>query len=609
MKILGISCNYHDAAACLLVDGTIVAAVQEERFSRIKHDDRLPVAAMGYCLAESGIDAGALDVVAFYEKPLSRFGRFMETMLTVVPRGLPQFLEAIPAWSTKKLWLEAHIDRALYDLGAKRSIAKSYIPHHLSHAASAYYPSPFPDAAVLTADGVGEHATTTIGRGEGERLELLSQITFPHSLGLLYSAFTYYCGFRVNSGEYKLMGLAPYGSPVYAELIRRELIDLKPDGSFMLNMQYFTYEHGLKMLGKNFETLLGGPARKPESEITKREMDIAASIQQVTEEAMLNLARQAMRITGSRNLCLAGGLALNCVANGRIWRDLKPEGMWIQPAAGDAGGALGAALETAARGTEEKPGWRAKAQHSMQGSLLGPSYAEDEIKQWLDHLGVAYRKVEKTDLPKAVAQLVADQKVVGLLQGRMEYGPRALGNRSIIGDPRSTKMQSLINRKVKFRESFRPFAPAILETRVNDYAEFSGSSPYMLMVAKMRNSTQGQSEHAENELMERLWSVSSPLPAVTHVDCSARLQTVSEQSNAGFFAILQAFEELTGCPALINTSFNVRGEPIVCTPDDALACFMRSEIDALVLETFIVGKDAIPERLKQAKDIYERVLD
>lgn len=582
MNILGISCWYHDAAACLVQDGRIVAAAQEERFTRRKHDPAFPEHAIAYCLREGGLTTGDLDVVAFYDKPFLKFERLLETYVATAPRGLASFVKAMPLWLRQKLWIP---DLLAKQLGFHGKLV--FPEHHESHAASAFFPSPFDRAAFLTTDGVGEWATTSYGVGDGNRIRLLAEIRFPHSLGLLYSAFTYFTGFRVNSGEYKLMGLAPYGEPRYVDVILDELIDLKEDGSFRLNMAYFTYAHGLRMTGRRFEQLFGGPRREPEAPLTQREMDLARSIQVVTEEAMLRMARHVHRETGERNLCLAGGVALNCVANGRLLREGPFEQVWIQPAAGDAGGALGAALmawhDYLGHPRTPEPG------DAMQGSYLGPAFDDNAVAAYLDREGIPYERYDEPALADHVAGLLASGKVVGWFQGRMEFGPRALGNRSILADPRGRDVQRTVNLKIKFRESFRPFAPSVLAERVNDVFELDAPSPYMLLVAAVRGA------RIEGEGLDRLRHIDSPVPAVTHVDGSARIQTVHAATNPRYDRLLRAFEAKTGCPVLVNTSFNVRGEPIVCTPEDAYRCFRHTHIDALVLGSFVIRKDMFPD--------------
>jgi carbamoyltransferase len=599
MKLLGISCYYHDSAACLIDDGRIVAAAQEERFTRKKHDAGFPYHAVRYCLAEGGVTdggAGGLGGVVFYDKPLLKFHRILETYLAVVPRGLRSYVQAVPFWLKEKLWIPPEIAEALERCGLARPVDIYFTEHHESHAASAFYPSPFEEAAVLTLDGVGEWATTTIGVGEGHRLELLREIPFPHSLGLLYSAFTYFTGFKVNSGEYKLMGLAPYGTPRYADLIRRELIDLREDGSFRLNMDYFGYLDGLAMTNDRFARLFGGAPRSPESRITRREMDLARSIQEVTEEAVLRLAREARTLTGKRFLCLAGGVALNCVANGVLLRAGIFDDLWIQPASGDAGGALGAPLAVW-HNALGKPRRITAGRDAMQGALLGPEFSRDQIKAFLDDRGLPSTELSDAEWAPALARLLADEKVLGVCQGRMEFGPRALGGRSIVGDARSPKMQSVMNLKIKYRESFRPFAPSVLEEKVGEYFELDRPSPYMLLVADVRKERQIPADEGDEETTDLIAWVNRPrsdIPAVTHVDFSARIQTVSREDSPRYHALIAEFEQLTGCAVIVNTSFNVRGEPIVCTPEDAYRCFLRTEMDYLVLGPFLLEKKAQP---------------
>ena len=602
MDILGISAYYHDSAACLVRDGKIVAAAQEERFTRKKHDPGFPSNAVRYCLAEGGIGKGGkVDAVAFYDKPVLKFGRLLETYMGTSPLGLKSFMMAVPTWLKDKLWISMHIEEAFEKLGVGIGEELYFPEHHESHAASAFYPSPFDEAAVLTLDGVGEWASTTIGHGKGNRLELLEEMRFPHSLGLLYSAFTYFTGFKVNSGEYKLMGLAPYGEPKYSDLIRRELVDIRDDGSFRLNMEYFGYLDGLTMTNERFAKLFGGPARKAETEITQREMDLAASIQEVTEEIVLKLARHAREATGCANACLAGGVALNCCANGKLLRAKVFDRLWMQPASGDAGGALGAALYVwhNAKGGERVRDGR---HDIMQGAYLGPKFSDEEIREYLDAKGYRYEyHGEREERAARIAELIAEEKVVGCLEGRMEFGPRALGNRSILGDARSPKMQSIMNLKIKYRESFRPFAPSCLEERVSDFFELDEPSPYMLLVAQVKEGRCRKAEAAGVPMMERINQVRSDVPAITHVDWSARVQTVNEETNPDYYAILKAFEARTGYGILINTSFNVRGEPIVCTPEDAYRCFMRTEMDVLVLGGCILHKGEQPE-WKEARE-------
>jgi carbamoyltransferase len=600
VKLLGISAFYHDSAACLVDEGRIVAAAQEERFTRKKHDEGFPGNAVRYCLAEGGVKPGELGGVVFYDKPLLKFHRILETYLSTVPRGLRSAVMALPLWLRDRLWIPPQIQDALEECGVGEVPEIFFTEHHESHAASAFYPSPFEEAAVLTLDGVGEWATTTIGVGEGNRLRLIREIAFPHSLGLLYSAFTYFTGFKVNSGEYKLMGLAPYGEGKFTDLIKRELVDVREDGSFRMNMDYFGYMDGLEMTNDRFARLFGGPPRPPESPITQREMDLARSIQEVTEEIVLKLARHAREITGKRNLCMAGGVALNCVANGVLLRAGVFDDLWIQPAAGDAGGALGAPLavwhnamgkpRTVGRSSAGKP------KDAMQGALLGPEFSRAQIKEYLDAQGYPYEELSDAEWAGRIAGIIAGENVIGLCQGRMEFGPRALGGRSIIGDARSPKMQSVMNLKIKYRESFRPFAPSVLEERVSDYFELDRPSPYMLLVADVVPSRRIPKRGDERDLPLTEWvnRPRSDVPAITHVDYSARIQTVGEESPR-YHAILQEFEKLTGYGVIVNTSFNVRGEPIVCTPEDAYRCFMRTEMDYLVLGPFLLEKKAQPE--------------
>ena len=594
MNILGISAYYHDAAAALVQDGKIVAAAQEERFTRIKHDHAFPIHAIEYCLAEGGCSEAAIDAVVFYEKPISKFSRIMETYFSVAPRGLSSFMMAIPLWVRQKLWIPLLIENQLKKIGSGMD-ALYLCEHHQAHAASSFYPSPFPEAAVLTMDGVGEWATSTIGVGSGNTMQLLKELHFPHSPGLLYSALTYFTGFRVNSGEYKLMGLAPYGDPRYVQLIFDTLLDLKEDGSFRMNMEYFGYLDGLRMTNPKLDELFGGPPRKPESEITQREMDIAASIQVVIEEIVLRMARHARKITGLKNLCLSGGVALNCVANGRLLREQIFDDIYIQPASGDAGGALGAALfcwHQMLSNTRQADG----IHDSMQGSYFGPGFSDNETGSWLQTKGYPAKQLDQPAWAEKIAELIAGGSVIGLFQGRMEFGPRALGCRSIIGDARSAEMQTTMNLKIKYRESFRPFAPSCLAETADSYFELDRPSPYMLIVADVQKEHRiVPAELKEDTLATQINQARSDIPAVTHVDYSARIQTVTRQSNEPYYLIIKAFEELTGCGVIINTSFNVRGEPIVCTPEDAYRCFMRTEMDYLVLGSYLLAKDEQPD--------------
>lgn len=592
--ILGLSAYYHDSAAALVVDGKVVAAAQEERFTRVKHDHRFPVRAVGYCLGQAGLAPGDIDHVAFYEKPYLKFERLLETYLGVAPAGFGSFMKAMPLWIHEKLRLPGEIGRGLGGGYAGRYV---FPEHHESHAASAFFPSPFGEAAILTIDGVGEWATATLGHGSGNRITLTHEMRFPHSLGLLYSAFTYFCGFRVNSGEYKLMGLAPFGEPKYERLIFERLIDLKKDGSFRMDMSYFNYCAGLTMTSRKFERLFGGPPRRPESPITRRECDMAASIQKVTEEIMLRMAAHLHGLTGSRNLCLAGGVALNCVGNGRLVRESPFERIWIQPASGDAGGALGAALFVWHQLLENKR--TPQAPDGQRASLLGPEFSPDDTERVLRERKATYRRIsEAGGLLEQVANHISNGKVVGWMQGRMEFGPRALGARSILGDARNPRMQSLMNQKIKFRESFRPFAPIVLRDRACEYFEMKPGeeSPYMLVVAPVRadkllasRATPGGAEG-----LGVINEARSVIPAVTHVDNSARVQTVDRERNPRLFGLLESYAAQTGCPVMINTSFNVRGEPVVCTPGEAYRCFMATDIDVLVIGDFILLKEEQP---------------
>ena len=590
--ILGISAFYHDSAACLLRDGEIVAAAQEERFTRKKGDASFPENAVAYCLGTVGIEASDLDWVGFYDKPLLKFERILETYLGLAPLGFRQFLKAGPLWIKDKLFLDRNLRRGLG--GYEGDVL--YAEHHESHAASAFYPSPFETAAILTVDGVGEWATTSLGVGRGSEIDLIKELHWPDSLGLLYSAFTYFTGFKVNSGEYKVMGLAPYGEPKYVDLIYRELMDLRDDGSFTLNQKYFDYLGGLTMTNGAFADLFGGPPRVPESKLTQREMDLARSIQEVCEEVMLRMTRWVHQETGLPRLCLAGGVALNCVGNGRILREGPFEDIWIQPAAGDAGGALGVAQLIWHRHCN-KPRAVSGARDQMKGTRLGPTFAPEAIERFMASQGAAYERFERDALLQRVARLLADGNVIGWFNGRMEFGPRALGARSILGDPRSPKMQAQMNIKIKFREGFRPFAPSVLRERVGDYFEIDAASPYMLLVAPVNQERQTPMTDEQQGLwgIDRLNVPRSDIPAVTHVDYSARIQTVDREDSPDYYDLIKQFDGLTGCPLLINTSFNVRGEPIVCTPNDAYRCFMRTDMDYLVLGPFLLKKGDQPE--------------
>jgi carbamoyltransferase len=591
MRILGLSAFYHDSAAVLLQEGEIVAAAQEERFSRIKHDATFPKGAVAWCLSRA---AGPLDAVVYYEKPLLKFERILTTALAVAPRGFTAFAAAMPDWLHHKLWLPSVIEEELEKLGCRR-VPIFFSGHHEAHAASAFFPSPFERAAILTLDGVGEWTTTALGRAHGNELELLREQRFPHSLGLLYSAFTHHCGFRVNSGEYKLMGLAPYGEPRFAETIRQKLIDLRDDGSFRLNLDYFGYLRGQTMTSARFAALLGAPARKAEDPLTQLHCDLARSIQEVTEEIVRRLARTLHRETGEENLCLAGGVALNCVANGRLLREGPFKNIWIQPAAGDAGGALGAAL--ALHHLHFKASRPTPAGDAMRGAFLGPEFNDEEICAALNQAGLTGRRLNTDELYPYLARAIADNKVVGFCQGRAEFGPRALGARSILADARSPQMQSQLNLKIKFRESFRPFAPAVLAERAAEYFDLAMPSPYMLFTAPVQAARRTQSPSTAHELSARVHEIRSDIPAVTHLDYSARVQTVDARENPALHALLTAFDRLTGCPVLINTSFNVRGEPPVCHPREAIACFLDTGIDTLALGNYVIEKSELPPEL------------
>jgi len=640
VSILGLSAFYHDSAACLVIDGDIVAAAQEERFTRIKHDHRFPLNAARYCLSEAGLNANQLDYVGFYDKPLLKFDRLLETYLDYSPSGFSSFLKSMPLWMREKLWMPDLIrtelakangeddERKAKKLGKQFKWKLLFGDHHESHAASAFYPSPFEEAAILTIDGVGEWATSSIGIGKSNEITLLKELRYPDSLGLLYSAFTYYTGFKVNSGEYKVMGLAPYGEPKYVVAIKDNLLEIGDDGSLRMNHEYFSYSQGLRMTNRAFDKLIGGPPRKPESRITQREMDLARSIQVITEEVILKMAAYAKRETQMKYLCLAGGVALNCVANGRVLREVPFEEIWIQPAAGDAGGSLGIALaiwhrylDQPRRSAEQTGAWEparssvanglAPYADGMKGSFLGPRDSDKAIEDFLISKGARYRKYSRADLPEAIADILAQGKVVGLHQGRMEFGPRSLGARSIIGDARSPEMQSVMNLKIKYRESFRPFAPSVLRERVSDWFELDTDSPYMLLVADVAAQKRRSLTDDEKALwgIEKLNIKRSDIPAVTHVDYSARIQTVRRETNPLFWEILEAFGSRTGCPVLVNTSFNVRGEPIVCTPADSYRCFMRTEMDYLVLENCLLDKREQPPFEEKAEWRSEFKLD
>ncbi|MHC4130921.1 MAG: carbamoyltransferase family protein [Planctomycetota bacterium] len=604
MNILGISAFYHDSAAALVRDGEIVAAAQEERFTRKKHDHRFPTHAVDYCLEAGQISGEQLDYVVFYEKPLLKFERLLETYIGYAPRGFKQFLQGIPVWLRQKLHLPREMDKALHNKYKGRYV---FTEHHESHAASAFFPSGFEEAAILTMDGVGEWTTASYGIGKGNKVKLSHEIHFPHSLGLLYSAFTYFTGFKVNSGEYKLMGLAPYGEPKYYDLIIKELIDIKEDGSFRLNMSYFPYCHKMVMTGTKFEKLFGGPPRKPESPLTQREMDMAASVQAVTEEIMLKAAKHVRHETGMKNLVLAGGVALNCVGNGRILRESNFENIWIQPAAGDAGGALGAALFVWYQllGHERK----VDSIDKQHASLLGPAYTNEQIRQFLESVGAKYHTINNdAELSEKVSDLLNQEKVIGWFQGKMEFGPRALGNRSIIGDARSEKMQSVMNLKIKFRESFRPFAPCVLRDDVSEYFEMKPNqdSPYMLLVAGLKKEKRIKADNEKQDLkgLDKLKTKRSVVPAITHVDYSARVQTVDSERHPKLYRLMSLFKAKTGTPVIINTSFNIRGEPIVCSPEHAYRCFMATNMDVLVMENQLLYKEEQPQAVQHEIDKY-----
>lgn len=610
-RILGISAFYHDSAAALVENGVIVAAAQEERFTRIKHDPAFPARAAAFCLAEAGCGLSGIDHVVFYDKPLLTFERLIETYLATVPRGFASFRKAMPVWMKEKLFQERMLRRELGSLGGVKRWDGSllFTEHHQAHAASAFFASPFDSAAVLTMDGVGEWCTTSVSHGRGNDLTILNEIQFPHSLGLLYSAFTYYTGFKVNSGEYKVMGLAPYGEPRYAQTILDHLVDLKPDGSFRLDQRYFNYATGLTMTSPAFHDLFGGPPRRPETPLTQREMDLAASVQAVTEEAVMRLARFARRETGERQLCLAGGVALNCVANGKLLAEGVFDDIWVQPASGDAGGAVGAALAAWHQhvGAPRAPA----ATDSMRGSFLGPAYGQNEIERRLAASGAVFRSVSEDEAIAATVDALVEEKAVGWMQGRMEFGPRALGGRSILGDARSPRMQKVLNLKVKYRESFRPFAPSVRREDVADWFDLDADSPYMLIVAPVREERRRAAADAKANGkpsfgIDRLNEVRSEIPAVTHVDYSARVQTVTRETNPRYWDLLTAFKARTGCPILVNTSFNVRGEPVVESPEDAFRCFMGTEIEQLVVGNCILRKEDQPASLKRDyKDEFE----
>ncbi len=602
MNILGISAWYHDSSACLVQDGLISAAVQEERFTRKKHDSSFPKNAIEYCLEEKGLSPSDIDAIVFYEKPFIKFERLLETYLAFAPKGFSSFKEAMPLWIKDKLFQKSLLIKELNDVLGEEVIWKErllFSEHHLSHAASAFYPSPFKRAAVLTMDGVGEWTTTSLAIGNGKDLNVHKEIHFPHSVGLLYSAFTYYTGFKVNSGEYKLMGLAPYGEPKYAELIKDHLIDIKDDGSFQLNMDYFDYCTGLAMTNDKFGNLFGGQPRRPETELTQREMDLASSVQKVVEEIIIKLTKNIAEETGEKNLCLAGGVALNCVSNGLLLREKIFENIWVQPASGDAGGALGAAL--AAYHIRYKKNRVISKRDAMSGSYLGPKFRKKEVLESLNTLGAVYTQLSENQIIEETAKALAEGKAIGWMHGRMEFGPRALGARSIVADPRSTSMQKQLNLKVKYRESFRPFAPSVLREYISEWFEIDSDSPYMLFVANVKKDKRIKTSKGDKHLfgIDKLNIPRSLVPAITHIDYSARIQTVHEDTNPRYHSLISRFEEITGCPLIVNTSFNVRGEPIVCTPEDAFHCFMGTELDVLVIENFLLHKEQQDESLKE----------
>tara|TARA_B100000575_G_C23110470_1_gene641420 strand:- start:49 stop:1872 length:1824 start_codon:yes stop_codon:yes gene_type:complete len=605
MYLLGISAYYHDSSACILKDDKIIAAVQEERFTRRKNDNSFPINSINYCLKEANIHKREIDNVIFYDKPFLKFERIIETYLAFAPRGIQSFIYSMPIWLKEKLFQKNLIIKELRKLDKNVDWKKKLLfsEHHLSHAASAFYPSPFEEAAILTMDGVGEWATSSLSFGKNNKITILKEMYFPHSLGLLYSAFTYYIGFKVNSGEYKLMGLAPYGQPKYYDIIKENLIDIKDDGSFFLNMDYFNYCVGLTMTNRKFDRLFGGPARKNESEITQKEMDIASSIQLVTEEIILKTVKHLKQISNTKNLCLSGGVALNCVANGRILKSKIFENIWIQPASGDAGGSLGAAYATYFIKYNKLR--KVNRYDTMQSSLLGPQYSEKEIEDSLQKNNMKFKKYKENEVYKFVSQKLVEQKTIGWMQGRMEFGPRALGCRSILADPRAADMQKKLNLKIKFRESFRPFAPSVIEEKLSDWFNTAQISPYMLFVSKVQSSKRIKIINEKFTKIDQINNKRSSIPAVTHVDYTARIQTVSEKSNTKFYKLLEEFFKITGCPILINTSFNVRGEPIVCSPDDAINCFMSTDLDILVMQNYILIKSEQDKKNKLKKIKYK----
>ena len=610
MYILGISAYYHDSAVCLIQDGDIIAAAQEERFTRIKHYSAFPSNAIKYCLKEAKINPGQIENIVFYEKPFLKFERLLETYLAFAPKGFVSFSKAIPVWIKDKLFQKSSLTnefKTLFGKDINWGERLLFSEHHLSHAASAFYPSPFERAAILTLDGVGEWSTTSLAVGKGKDIKVIKEIKFPHSLGLLYSAFTYYTGFKVNSGEYKVMGLAPYGKPRYANLIKENLINIADDGSFQLDMSFFNYATDLTMTNKKFDELFGGPPRKSETNLTQREMDLAASIQKVTEEIIIKLAKDISKETGEKNLCLAGGVALNCVANGILLREKIFDHIWIQPAAGDAGGALGAALSTWHQ-HHNKERFASKQLDAMKGTYLGPEFSEVEIESALKACGAIFKKLSEAEMIEEVVSALIDEKAIGWMQGRMEFGPRALGGRSIIADPRSPKMQKKLNLKVKYRESFRPFAPSILREDISEWFEHDTDSPYMLLVADVKKDKRSVMTLEEESLfgIEKLNVPRSSVPAITHVDYSARIQTVHATTNPRYHALISRFKEKTGCPLLVNTSFNVRGEPIICSPIDAFKCFMATEMDLLAVGNYVLNKEQQDKALKENyKELYE----
>jgi len=610
MYILGISAFYHDSGACLIHNGKIIAAAQEERFSRIKHDSSFPINSINYCLHEANIEGSNVEKIVFYEKPFLKFERLLETYLSFAPKGFASFVKAMPIWIKEKLFQKSFLLKELKKLFGDKIDWRDrllFSEHHLSHAASAFYPSPFNSAAILTIDGVGEWTTTSYGIGKGNSLKLIKEIHFPHSLGLFYSAFTYYLGFKVNSGEYKVMGLAPYGDPKYIDIIKNNLIKINEDGSFQLNLKYFSFPTGLKMTNNKFNSLFNAPPRKSEIDLTQREMDIAASVQKVTEEIVIKMAKHIRNISKEKNLCLAGGVALNCVVNGILYKKNIFEKIWIQPAAGDAGGSLGAALSVWYQ-YYSKDRYLVKEKDSMLGSYLGPQYTDKEIENGLKKIGAKFKKFNQLDMIDRVTNYLLKEKAIGWMQGRMEFGPRALGSRSILADPRSPNMQKQLNLKVKFRESFRPFAPSILKEYVNEWFDFNTDSPYMLYVADLKKDKQKKMTEKEKLLfgIDKLNLTRSVVPAITHVDYSARIQTVEQETNDIYYKLIKSFMKATNCPILVNTSFNVRGEPIVCTPIDAFKCFMGTELDVLVIENYILLKEDQDSGLKQNyENLYE----